>query len=280
MARVIEPIHEGIKITEAIEELLKEPMATLKPRVCIVFWHGLGDLLMFLNPYFKLKVSYPQIDFTLAVQRGLGFEEIVPFAWFIDGEDLKSMASKPYDLVALVHFPMSEGQTKYTKGEWSCVHELGIEPQNGHFSLTNTPNKLVGVHFNITCLPEAANPSEEIAKAVWDDILVAGYTPVETHFEHVFHNPVNKKFDFVNNHVRGWEPRISSLIWFISHLRAFIGVVSGNFHVALATLDCSRIFLLEKHLKLECFTHLPVARASIKDGEYAGEVRKWLEKLE
>jgi hypothetical protein len=52
-------------------------------------------------------------------------------------------------------------------------------------------------------------------------------------------------------------------------------------YLALAILPSNRIFFLQKHFKLECFTRLPVVRASIIPGEYKpGEVKKWLETLE
>jgi hypothetical protein len=273
MARVIEPLKQDKKLADEIRE-------SGAKRVVIVFWHGLGDLVMFLAPYKKLKELFPDVSFTLAIQKGLGFEEVYPEAWFITGDDLNNLSSSDYDLAALVHFPMSEGQVEYTKAEWCCIHELGIPPEKGHFLPKLGHNRLVGVHFNITCLPDSCNPSRETAEMIWNDILEAGFIPIETHFQHVFHNPANAKFDFIDCTVRRAVPRISTLVGLIESCRAFIGVVSGNFHVALATKPQSRIFFLEKHFKLECFARLPVARASIKDGEYKHEVKDWLIKLD
>lgn len=271
MALVIEPLYSDKKLTQCFTPDTK--------KVLVIFWHGLGDLVMFLNPYKRLQILYPDISFTLAVQKGLSFEDIVPDAMLITGEDLNHLESLPYDIVVKVHFPMSEGQTEYTKGEWCCIHELGIEPTNGHRKIPEKDNRLVGVHFNITCLPDSANPDEETAKRIWQDIIDAGYIPIETHFEHVFHNPVNKKFDFVDCSVRRAQAHISSLVSLIQHVGYFVGVVSGNFHVALATLPSERILFLEKHFRLECFTRLPVARASILPGQYKGEVKQWLQSM-
>ena len=272
MAKVIEPLHEDKKLNVYLDEV--------KPKkVLIVFWHGLGDLIMFLNPFARLQEYYPDIEFTLGVQEGLSFEDVVPKAIFINGDYLYKLEEKPFDLIAKIHFPMSEGQIIHTKGEYCCIHELGIPPACGHRNIGIGINRLVGVHYNITCLPDSCNPSDETAKRIWDDILEAGFIPIETHFEHIFHNPVNEKFSFIDCSVRRVQPRISTLIGLLTNLTAFVGVVSGNLHTALATLPSSRIFFLEKHFKLECFTRLPVARASIQDGEYKGEVKRWWEKL-
>lgn len=274
MARVIEPLYSDKKLAQELVE-------SGAKRVLVVFWHGLGDLIMFLKPLQALKAAFPCVDFVLGVQRGLSFEEIVqPGSIFLGGEDMDKLDQQPFDLVVKVHFPMSEGQTEYTKGEWCCIHELGIPPVWGHNLVPGRTSRLIGVHFNITCLPESCNPDEGTAKLIWDEILEAGYIPIETHFEHVFHNPVNKKFDFVDCSVRRAQARISNLISLIGSLAGFIGVVSGNFHLALAILPSNRVFFLQKHFKLECFTRLPVTRADIMPGMYKpGQIKEWLATL-
>lgn len=272
MARLYDPEKDEGKLVNNIQEGDK--------RILIIFWHGLGDLVMFLSPFYFLKGLYPDIHFDIGLVDGLDQEYICPEAVLLTGENMDNLEKMDYDLVAKVHFPMNEGQEEFTKGEWSCLHELGIEPRGGHRAISKGKNRLVGVHFNITCLPDACNPDYETAKKIWQDIIDAGYIPIETHFEHVFHNPVNKKFDFVGCSVRGVHARVSTLLGLLNQCFAFVGVVSGNFHCALATLPTERVFFLQKHFKLECFTRLPVARASILPEEYNGEVKEWLTKFE
>lgn len=248
--------------------------------VGLIFYHGLGDLIMFLRPYRKLKELYPNIQFQLMVQSGLSFEDVVPDAYFLQHGDMENLSERfpDYDIVAKVHFPMNEHQTELTKGEWCCVHELGIEPVSGHGILPVYENKLVAVHYNITCLPGSANPDEETAGKIWREIKDAGYIPVESHVEHVFHNPVNKKFDFVDCTIRKTQPRIRNLISFLRSCGRFIGVVSGNFHTAVSVLPHNRIMLLEKDLRLECFTKsTDISKINIRPGEYVdGSVFNWL----
>lgn len=281
MAKVIEPLYNTPEGKKTLVDYLGDPGNPAVKRVMLVFWHGMGDLIMFLNPFYRLCELYPGIQFDLAVQKGLSFEDIVPGAKFITGEDMDRLEALDYDIVAKIHFPMSEGQTELTKGEFCCVHEIGIPPVSGHRLIKGAPSRLIGVHYNITCLPDAANPDEATAKLIWDEIREVGFIPIETHFQHVFHNPVNKKFDFVDCSVRNAQARISNLISLMSGLAGFVGVVSGNFHLALAILPSNRIFFLQKHFQLECFTRLPVARANILPNEYErGAVKKWLATLE
>jgi len=262
------------KLVEYIQEIKAK-------RVLLVFWHGLGDLVMFLNPFLALTKCLPGVIFDLAVQKGLGFEEVTA--------DLENTNIKPidgsffsdvpleYDIVADIDFPMSEGQIELTKGEYCCVHELGIPPVNGHKELTHGVNRLIGIHYQITCLPDACNPDEETAKMIWDDVLNAGFIPLEMHFQHVFHNPVNKMFPFIDCTVRRARPQVSSLIGLIQQCAGVICVVSGNLHVSLSVLPDNRIFFLQKHFKLESFTkRTGISRASIMPNEYNHEVSEWL----
>jgi len=255
------------------------------PRVLLIFWHGAGDAEMFLNPFLALKSRYPNVILDLAVQKGLGFEDIFSNlsdtnVRYIDGSFFNDLPQDMYDIIADIDFPMSEGQTEFTKGEWCCIHELGIPPVCGHMHLDTGKNRLIGVHFNITCLPDAANPDHDTAKRIWDDILSAGFIPIETHFQHVFHNPVNAKFDFVDCTVRRVQPRISTLIGLLQQCAGFVGVVSGNLHIALSVMPRDRIFFLDKDLHLACFIKDAdkIPQADLRN--YKGEVKQWLLQLE
>jgi len=255
-------------------------------KIGLCFGHGLGDTVMFMSPFESLCQKYPEIKFTLIMQKGLGFEEIEKdiLSNNIDVVFTNDLSYNEvvlgYDIIADIDFPMSEGQIKLTKGEYCCVHELGIDPVNGHKKITCGKNRLIGIHYFITCLPDACNPDEETAKRIWDDVLGAGFIPIEMHFQHVFHNPVNKKFDFVDSNVRKVKPQVSTLVGLIEQCAGVICVVSGNLHTAISVLPPERIFFLEKHFKLESFTKLEIARASIMPNEYKNEVRDWLVSLD
>jgi len=270
MALVVEPLRQEKKLHDVI-------LKTKAKKVLIFFWHGLGDLVMFIKPFEKLKELHPNVHFDLGIVRGIGQEEIYKGAIGFTS-DVK-LEDQNYDVVAKIHFPMSESQDKNTKGEWCCIHELGIPPVAGH-SIKDcpTPNRLVGVHFNITCLPESCNPDEKVAQNIWTEIKSAGMIPIETHFEHIFHNPENKKFDFVDCTVRKVKPRVSTLAGLLANCGAFVGVVSGNFHVAMAVMPINRICLLEKDFTAPMFTKEKIKRVNIKNYTQ-GEIEKWLQTL-
>lgn len=273
MTVICEPLKDKV--------LLKDRLEQLNPKtVAVCFWHGVGDLIMFLEPYRVLQELYPAVSFKLALPLGLGYEDIVPDAVFVTGDQVnkdEETEKLGFDLFAKITFPMNEFQQEFTKGEFCCIHELGISPVWGHSYVGDAGSPLVAVHYQITCLPDSANPDEKVAEAIWKEILDTGLVPIECHFEHVFHNPVNKKFPFVTCSVRGARPKVSSLVGLIQRAKAFVGVVSGPFHVALSVLPSNRIMLLEKDFKAGSFTKKPIATANLKD--YKGEVGAWLKNL-
>jgi hypothetical protein len=242
-------------------------------RVLIVFRHGVGDLIMFLSPLETLQRLYPRIHFDLALAEGLDQEAICPQAILLDGNWRQHIAELDYDIVFVCHFPMEDfRRPSTTKAELCCEKELGIKPINGHRRLS--AKKLVGVHFQATSVPGLANANRETAVRIWSDIIDAGYVPVETHFEHLFHNPANTRFDFADNHVRTWTPRLTTLMALLGACEAFVGVVSGNFHLALSILGPQRVLLLENELKASQLTKEKIATSNLKN--YSGEVRTWL----
>jgi hypothetical protein len=253
--------------------LLTEHLGPHTRRVLIVFLHGVGDVVMFLAPFNAIRQRYPGIHFDLGLARGLGEENVCPDAILLESDWPSWIGHMQYDLVFRCNFPMEDVSRPFvTKAELCCEQELGIPPVCGHPRLTT--KRLVAVHFHSTAVPQLANAPADVARRIWDDILAAGYVPVETHFEHVFHNPDNARFEFTDQHVRHWAPRLDTLMALLGAAEAFVGVVSGNFHLALSILGPSRVMLLERGLKATQFTKARIVTGSLND--YRGEVRRWL----
>jgi len=245
----------------------------LKPggKYLIRFGHGLGDTLMFMPAFYKLQKLYPksQIDIYLEC----GQEEIFDSVSDKDGEG--------YDEVFHLDFPMVEGG-KGTKTQKCCKEELGIDPWALPDSawLPDKESPLVACHFQGTALPDSVNCPPGIAQQIWQEIITAGKIPIEVHFKHVFHNPRNEKYGFVNRHVRDCQADLHNLIGLLQRSFAFVGVASGPFVCALSIMP-ERILYLERHHKLEsyCRHSQRVQRLSINNGYKQGMVMEWLKTL-
>jgi hypothetical protein len=268
MAKLIDVEKGGGLLTEHLKAGVRS--------VLIPFWHGVGDVVMFLPLLEEVRRLYPGIRFDIGLCRGLDQESFVPEAVLLDGDWREKIPTMEYDIVFPCNFPIEDlNNPGKTKAEVCCERELGIvPPPTSHLPILARP--LVGVHFQITSVPWVANADEPVAKQIWEDIKSVNCTPIETHYQHVFHNPANVRYEFVDNHVRACGARLHNLMSMLRACTWFVGVVSGNFHLALSILGPQRVLLLEKDLKAGHFTKWPIATANLKD--YKGEVGAWLKK--
>jgi hypothetical protein len=245
-------------------------------RVLVVFIHGVGDLVMFLKSFESLRSRYPTIQFDLGLANWLDQDKIFPAAVLLEPDWRAQVSTMSYDLVFYCHFPMEDSsRATTTKAELCCEQELGIEPVSEYPRFE--PKKIIAVHFHSTAVPDLANAREDIAKKIWGEIGETGFVPIEIHFEHIFHNARNSRFDFVDQHVRNWPARLETLMALLGSSAGFVGVASGPFHLALSILGPDRVLLLEKELRGTQLTKAKVATANLKG--YRGEVRSWLERL-
>jgi hypothetical protein len=244
-------------------------------KVCLVFWHGAGDAAMFLAPLTYLRNKYPNIQIDVGLAAGLQEEVFVEGYKLLEGDWKETIQQSDYDLVFSVHMPLEDlNNTNVTKAEVCCLQELGIYPTSGHLHIKRKP--LIGLHFHNTSVSWLTNPTEEVAEKIWREVIEAGCVPVETLFQHGFYSEANsKKFGFVDNHVRNWPARMDTCISLIGACDAFIGVVSGNWHMALCLLPYWKVALLEKDLKVGHFSKLPIKGIDIKNYR-DGSVGKWL----
>lgn len=243
-------------------------------KVLLPSWHGVGDLVMFMSPVAYLRKKYPQIDIKVGLAKGLQEEVFFPGVELLEGDWRESLKKSDYDLVFACDMPLEDSNNRdKTKAEVCCEQELGIPPVWGHLHIKH--KKIVGLHFQNTSVASVANCPEEIAQKIWNEILEAGCIPVETLFRHGFHNPINEKFGFVNNHCREWQANLETLIALLAHCNFFIGAVSGNFHLALSLLPYQKVALIENKLPAGNFTKLPIQTFNIHDYK-DGSVKEWL----
>ena len=244
-------------------------------KVCMIFWHGLGDLIMFWRSLEELRGLFPDITIDIALQEGVGQEELIPDAILITSPN---EPIEGYDYTFQVHFPMCEHMAgSYTKQGWCCTQELGIDPVDKYPVFKPHKNKLVACHFQATALPDPVNPSYETAKEIWSEIIEAGFIPIEALFKHKYYNPVNEKFDFIDCTIRSAKPSINTLIGLYQHCAASICCASGNLPLSIAVMPEKTLYL-KKAFGIKCYTREAIDTIDIND--YAkGNVKKWLAKL-
>lgn len=249
-------------------------------KILIVFWHGVGDTLMFmplmscLSDYYKGKYV-----FDLGLLPGVGQADYVRYhKLYRAGQVLELPEEKfleGYDAAFVVSFPMCEGVPGAgTKAEYCCIHEFGL-PQLWNEIWTASPiglvpNRLVGLHLQGTCLPGSTNPDPATAKCLWEDVLSAGGVPIDLHFEHTFHNPENAPFSWATRHCRDLKPDLITLQMMIERCAVVVAVASGPFVMALSTRPETLIYLQKNH-SLESYTDTKIG-AIISLNEYSADL--------
>ena len=240
----------GRKGRPKVVDIIRGLESVAPQRILIVFWHGIGDLLMFYPLYDQLKKTFPQHKFDLGLLPGVDHGAIIPEGKEIPEKDFL----KDHDFAFVLSFHMVEGSNHMTKAEFCIQQELG---DMGAFDLVlpklaKQPNRLVGVHFQGTCLPGSTNPDEAVAKRIWDDLIEWGYVPIDLHFEHVFHNPVNKPFLWAERGCRGLKPSLGTLLMLIQRCHAVVAVASGPFVLSMCN-NPERTIYLQKNHKIDCY---------------------------
>lgn len=271
-ATVIEPQGKVLGFTTSKPRMItdfkdKKLVEYLEPgmKVLIRFGHGWGDTQMFYPSLAALRERYPETQIDLYVE--CGQEAIF--------ESYPEKDSTEHDLIFSLDFPMSEG-SNLTKAEKCCIEELGIIPPTQEFpKYIDLASPIVLVHFHGTALPGSVNCPEGVAQQIWKEIIEAGFIPMECHFEHVFHNPFNAKYGFVDSTVRKTQPKLSNLIALVQNSFAFIGVASGPFVTALSVYP-QRTLYLEKLHKLENYTRNPNVRKVDITNYKPGTVKEWI----
>ena len=271
MSIVITDAKSGKKLTEYLD-------TSLYKKVLIQYWHGIGDACMAKILFKYLKEKYPNIKIDIGLARGLQEEFIIEDSVLLDGDWQEKVKTSDYDLVFSCHMPLEKlNDLSITKAEVCCEEELGIPKISGYLPIKR--KKLVALHFHNTSVSWLANVDEKIAKKIWDEVIEAGCVPVETLFQHAFYNDTSKKFNFVDNHVRNWPARLDTLISLLGACDYFIGAVSGNFHLSMSLLPYENVCLLEKDLKAQHFTKLPIKTIDVKN-YVDGSIKLWLESFE
>lgn len=254
-------------------------------KVCLIFWHGLGDLVMFVTSFYKMRKMFPDVQIDIALQNGTGQEALIRDAILVKSPN---RPIEEYDYTFQIHYPMSEHmQGRWTKNEWCCLQELGVDPIASYpkFRQKTKPSKvsygryMVGLHFQATALPNDCNPTKEVAYKIWKEVEQAGFIPVEAFFKHAWYNPVNEKFDFIpgKQTVREIPASIPKLTRLLQSCYASVCVASGNLPMSLAIMPDKTLYL-EKEFRVESYTKQNISSINI-DGYSDGFVKKWLESL-
>lgn len=250
-------------------------------RVLLAFLHGLGDFLGFRGVYNYLCTTYPDIEFTYALDKDMGYDKfLLPHEKYVN-VDRSNININNYDLAFYIAYTQNR-EGEISKAENCMIEEVGSFEAlpRPHQPLPVMASRLVTVHFFSTWGPSAFGMvgREATAHKIWHEIIETGLIPIETNFEHKYSNPENKNFDWINAHVRGNKCNAENLISLIQDSFAFIGVISGNIHTALSCLPREKVLALTTYMPSRALGE-DVPAINI-DNYKDGSVYNWLVSLD
>ena len=278
MAKIIEPLRQEDKMLSYLYRLwhqwTDDPTNRITKSVAILFFHGLGDCVMFKGLLDFLRKEFYMLRIDILLQGGLGQLPIYPDGIELSDSSDEALQAMDYEYIFKIHFPVEvPGKTK---SELCCELELGIEATTIFAPLPKCSSKFIGVHMFNTALPDVFNVSEDVAGHIWQEILDAGYIPIELAFKHVYHNPRNTQFPRFDRSVRDVTPTVYTLLGTLGACAGFIGVPSGPLHCAIAMkMD---ILYLQRKVTIDMFTHDAIESVDA-DNYTPGAVKTWCEHL-
>ena len=221
-ANILVKDYNNKKLTQYLEA---------KDKALILFnTHGIGDVVMFMPLYNKLKQLFPSVTFNLALNQGQQlFQDIT-----------ESVFDKAF-YINFYQFNASTAYSRMSKPQICCNVQLGI-PYDQSLQFTWKPEvksdiKLkqdcIGCAFQVTSNPKKSL-SEDKAFQVWNGIKAAGYTPVEIYFQHQLRNIKNTKYDFIDYTMRDFKACPQNLVAAVNQCEMFIGVNTGSLCVSAA----------------------------------------------
>lgn len=218
---IIHPVQEGVTLSSVMRPGMK---------VCLIFPHGLGDIVMFRPVLDKLRRLFPDCMIHMAVKPG--YPEL-------DDHD----ENIEYDIAFHLDYYVATACCEDTKNTLCCRLELGIEPP-----LDDTPSApkgfrspWVGVGCTSICNPGQNTPSAFEASELNAGILEAGFIPLDTAMTscgYVFPSRSPMACS-----LRTVEGTYSKLVGIIERCHAFIGTISGAYHVAQSILPGRTLML-------------------------------------
>lgn len=259
-------------------------------KVCILFNHGLGDIINFIPVFDKLKSIFKNCSFKLGSLPEKGYKCLHEDAVFITPPYGKY--SEIYDAIFNINYlepPRDTGSIflssynysenfidyefikNLSKPELCNQLEIGIpnfEWKYHTIFMNCKPIKRVGVHFFGYAWADDKNTDIDTSYKIWNEIIKSDYEPYEIQMI-----PPNKvgiiehpKFINRENSLRYNFPNLRLMMQEISKCNYFIGVDSGPLFLALSILGPNSCIGLQKNREIKkVFPRPSINLIDIKD---------------
>lgn len=248
------PAKEGVKLSSLLVPGLK---------VCLIFPHGLGDVVMFKPVLDKLRKDFPNVLIHIMTRPDFGE---------LDDHD----ENIEYDLAFWLEYPCATAShPEFTKNTLCCSLELGIKPPLSDRPIAPHGYKSpwVGIGCTSIACKSQNTPSAYEASELNKGVLAAGFIPVDTAM-------VSSGFVFEGKSpmacdLRQIEGTYEKLVGVIERCYAFIGTISGAYHVAQAIMPDRTLMLCPRAGEWQRLYRFAPMHINMRDVT-ADKITEWL----
>lgn len=214
--------------------------------VALLFFHGLGDVLIFRALFAQLQAELPDVRFTVYV-RVPGSEECVSGAVLWTGA-----LREGHDAVYHLDFPEPvPGETKTTM----CARrELGLDTVPVELLPYRGRNRLACLH--LLAVSNGYRPTEDVGRQIYNTMRDEGLLPVELHYE-------SKPYPWIQCSVAGHSPSVDMTYSLLSASAVNVLVLSAPVVLALAVAP-EKTIVLESGLEISRYYTGPVKRVDTR----------------
>lgn len=261
------------RITRYISKKISE---IIKPgdKVLIEYECGLGDVIMFLPYYERLKQMFPEVKFDLKTKNQ---------GMFFKFNTNPSYYNWIFRCASFFNEEKPELQ-RWTKPECNCVLQLGIPYDKDIEYTVSLPHKdspFVGVSYCNSCFPENINCNYEVAKLIWDKLRENGFVPIELFsptYKEAWERDENKKFDFVSCSMRDMGSNLQRMLDVMATCRGLASVATGNFHYGMTIYPDKILYLMNKYT-YKYFTNKEILCLDVNKPDIK-IIEEWIKRME
>jgi hypothetical protein len=284
-------------------------------KVLLIFDHGIGDIVEFLDLYVTLKEAYPKWTFNIGHHPSLDYtnlhpdiikisdlnkEFVIPYgSSIVQGVDnvffrynMKEL-SKKYKIIANIRYcDFRHPSTKpdqiinRSKNEMCAFVEIGwdnvkLKTHTFNFDLDNKDSKQVVYHFAGHTDKSIKIPNENIQAAIWKEIVDAGYQPFDVHINSssniVFSKVPLPSFIDEKYSIRNKPMHPDLLLDVVKKSKYCVGVLSGPLHLCNRVYGSENCFGVQGQFKISNYISSPTPMDHIDIATYIpGKIYQWL----
>ena len=258
-----------------------------------VFEHGLGDLINFL-PVHREFCRQIKKKVVIASSAKRQFNRIDKNILSLGGNE--TLIRQRFDYIYRVNYPDSinsyppiEFHNEAAKPYLCAYYELGMseftwKPYRMKNQWIDPNSNRIGVHlFGHTGMNQKFCP-QDVTKAIWNEIIEAGYEPYEVHMVPQFANEYSKNdrgcddLNLINksNSLRFEEPDLARMIEETGKCKFFIGIDSGPIYLASILLGCDNLIGLTNMKRHDHFLPKHISTVNVKNYK-KGSIKRIIE---